>query len=324
MRRYQGTVLDTAGNVQAGVSVRVYTANTTTDATLYSDDGVTSKTNPLTTDSKGVFWFYVEDGTYDLYVSGSSLTAYTVEDVTIRDPVGLTATQTLTNKTLTSPKLNFASVSKTTTYSVVTGDFLLHCDDSGGSFTITLPSAAGFAGRIFVIGKSNSSSNIVTLDGYSSETIGGVASIYLYLQHDYIVIQSDGSNWKILSKTWEEVVWVWGKSGDLSAITTIDRSLIFTYLKGRIISILAYVRTAPTGATLIFDINKNGTTIYTTQSNRPTIAVSTNSVAASVPDVTTLSQDDRLDLDADQVGSSVAGADATVIVNMRVQGRYLS
>ncbi len=317
-------MLDTSGNVAASASVTVYTANTTTAITLYSDDGVTEKANPVTTDSKGNFSFYCSDGIYDLKVSGSNITTYTVEDITIRDPVGLTDTQTMTNKTLTAPKVNFASASKITTYNVATGDFILHCDDSSGSFTVTLPSAALFSGRIFIVGKSVSSDNIVTLDGYSSETIGGVASVYLYLQNDYIAIQSDGTNWRILSKTWEDVVYIWNKSGNLSATTTIDKSFIFTYLKGRIISVLAYIRTAPTGASIIFDINKNGTTIYTTQANRPTIAISKNSVAAAVPDVVSLSQDDRLDLDADQVGSGTVGADATVIVNLRIQGRYLS
>jgi hypothetical protein len=37
-------------------------------------------------------------------------------------------------------------------------------------------------------------------------------------------------------------------------------------------SVAATVGTAPTGASLIVDVNKNGTTIFTTQANRPTIA----------------------------------------------------
>ncbi len=332
MRKYFGTVIDTAGNVIASASVTVYTQNTTTKATLYSDDGSTLITNPVTSDSKGGYSFYVTDGIYDLTVSGSNLTSYTIEDVTIRDPVGLTAVQTVINKTLTSPKINFATAAKTTTYTVVTGDFIIHCDDSAGSFTLSLPSAALFSGRIFVIGKSVNSSYTITIDGYSSETIGGVAQIYLYLQNDYIAIQSDGTNWRVLSKTWEEIVWIWSKSGNLdtysnrdeSSSVSIDRSIIFTYLLGRIISIYAYVRTPPTGASIIFDVNKNDVTIYTTQANRPTIAVSNTRAPAAVPDITSLKQDDRLDLDCDQVGSDTRGADATVILNLRVQGRYLS
>ena len=72
------------------------------------------------------------------------------------------------------------------------------------------------------------------------------------------------------------------------------------------------VGTAPTGASVIFDVNKNGTTIFTTQGNRPTITSGSNSDLASVPDVTTLASGDYLTVDVDQIGSTVAGADAVV------------
>jgi len=41
-------------------------------------------------------------------------------------------------------------------------------------------------------------------------------------------------------------------------------------------AVRASVNTAPTGAAIRVDVNKNGTTIFTTQGNRPNIAVSTN------------------------------------------------
>ncbi|HUS26690.1 MAG TPA: hypothetical protein VMY99_05070 [Nevskiaceae bacterium] len=71
--------------------------------------------------------------------------------------------------------------------------------------------------------------------------------------------------------------------------------------------------TAPTGASIIVDVNKNGTTIYTTQGNRPTIAASANSGGpGSTPDVTSLAAGDYLTVDIDQIGSTIAGADLTV------------
>lgn len=79
-----------------------------------------------------------------------------------------------------------------------------------------------------------------------------------------------------------------------------------------------YVTTAPTGTTstpitgqsLVCDVNKNGTTIYTTQNNRPRVAASANSeTGTETPDVTSLSAGDRLTFDIDFVGSGVAGAD---------------
>jgi hypothetical protein len=75
----------------------------------------------------------------------------------------------------------------------------------------------------------------------------------------------------------------------------------------------ASVGTAPTGSALIVDVNKNGTTLFTTQSARPTIAAGTNTVT-TVPAVTALAAGDYLTVDVDQVGSTVAGADLTVQV----------
>jgi hypothetical protein len=79
-------------------------------------------------------------------------------------------------------------------------------------------------------------------------------------------------------------------------------------------SVRASVGTAPTGAALIVDVNKNGTTIFTTQSNRPQIAVSTNTDVADAIEVSSLASGDYLTVDIDQVGSTIAGADLTVTI----------
>jgi hypothetical protein len=84
----------------------------------------------------------------------------------------------------------------------------------------------------------------------------------------------------------------------------------------RISAIAVAVGTSPTGSSVIVDINKNGTTIFTTQANRPTIAVGGNSDLTSVPDVDTLSEGDYLTVDIDQVGSSFAGSDLTVQIEL--------
>ena len=91
------------------------------------------------------------------------------------------------------------------------------------------------------------------------------------------------------------------------------------YMKGAwtITQVRASVGTAPTGASVIVDVNKNGTTIFTTQSNRPTIAVSTNTDLADAIDVSALADGDYLTVDIDQIGSTIAGSDLTVQVWMR-------
>lgn len=91
------------------------------------------------------------------------------------------------------------------------------------------------------------------------------------------------------------------------------------YLEGDYVveTVRAAVNTAPTGAALIVDVNKSGTTIYTTQSARPQIAASANSATGNSPAVTTFTAGDYLTVDVDAIGSTVAGADLTVTVRLR-------
>ncbi len=72
--------------------------------------------------------------------------------------------------------------------------------------------------------------------------------------------------------------------------------------------------TAPTGAAIIVDVNLNGTTIFTTQGNRPQIADGANTGESSSIDVTSFADGDYLQADIDQIGSVISGADLTVHV----------
>jgi|TARA_Y100000034_G_scaffold127890_2_gene181530 hypothetical protein len=86
----------------------------------------------------------------------------------------------------------------------------------------------------------------------------------------------------------------------------------FRYYFDRACTILyarASVGTAPTGSTLIVDCNLNGTTIFSNQANRPTIAISGNTDESATPDTTAISDGDYVTWDIDQIGSSTAGSD---------------
>lgn len=79
----------------------------------------------------------------------------------------------------------------------------------------------------------------------------------------------------------------------------------------------ASVGTAPAGASIVIDVNKNGTTIFTTQANRPTIAAAANTSGnVTNMDVTTVAAGEYLTIDIDQIGSTTAGADLTVQIEV--------
>lgn len=82
-------------------------------------------------------------------------------------------------------------------------------------------------------------------------------------------------------------------------------------------AIRASVGTAPANASIIIDVNKNGTTIFTTQANRPVIAVGANtSGKVTNMDVSIVAVGEYLTIDIDQVGTVTPGADLTVQVEV--------
>lgn len=78
---------------------------------------------------------------------------------------------------------------------------------------------------------------------------------------------------------------------------------------------VAAVGTAPTGASIICDVKKNGTTVYTTSANRPTIVAGANATTTKpTPDVTAFNAGDYLTVDIVQVGATIAGSDLVIVV----------
>lgn len=113
-----------------------------------------------------------------------------------------------------------------------------------------------------------------------------------------------------------------GPAGTMVQLFTIPGVVTTGAGKGRyyapttmvISNVRAYVDTAPVGADLIIDVNRNGTTIFTTQANRPRITAGNNYDASSTPDVTGLVTGDYVTIDVDQIGSTVAGSYLTIQV----------
>jgi hypothetical protein len=84
----------------------------------------------------------------------------------------------------------------TGTYTVLSTDYIILAV-SGGSYTITLPSAHAVEGREYVIKKMYSGST-VTIDGASGNRIDGATTKTLTTQYTFYRIASDGNNWIII------------------------------------------------------------------------------------------------------------------------------
>ena len=69
MERYDGIVTNSAGDVGTNQAVTIRVQSSGALATLYSDEVGTAKTNPLTSDSNGRFWFYAADDDYRIILA---------------------------------------------------------------------------------------------------------------------------------------------------------------------------------------------------------------------------------------------------------------
>lgn len=77
-------------------------------------------------------------------------------------------------------------------------DFVIAVDASGAARTITLPAAAKYEGQVYVIKKTDSSVNTVTVDGDSSETIDGALTYVLAAQYQSVTVLCTGTGWLVL------------------------------------------------------------------------------------------------------------------------------
>lgn len=81
MQRWSGVVTDDTGKPRSGASVTVRRKSTAAIATVFSDEAFTAKTNPLTSDSNGLVWFYGLDDDYTVTVDD---TDFELGDVSLR------------------------------------------------------------------------------------------------------------------------------------------------------------------------------------------------------------------------------------------------
>jgi hypothetical protein len=105
------------------------------------------------------------------------------------------------------PKINLDSdmiASKSSAYTTVIGDYqkVLNCDASGSTFTVTvLASTSAGEGYEFIVKKTDSSTNTVTIDGNASETIDGATTLVLYSQYESARLRCDGANFSVIGRT---------------------------------------------------------------------------------------------------------------------------
>ena len=98
---------------------------------------------------------------------------------------------------------------KTSSYSIASSDYTIGANATSGAITITLPDATLLSGQIFIVKKTDSSANAVTIATTSSQTIDGASTFVLRYQYQSIMVQSTGTSWVLLGgnivATWQAI-----------------------------------------------------------------------------------------------------------------------
>ena len=107
---------------------------------------------------------------------------------------------------LNASNLIFAYESKTSNFTITETNGLITylVNATAGAITVTLPTAAD-NGSYFIIKKTDTTANAVTIDGYSTETIDNSNTIALYDQYNYVGIVSNGVNWVVVDEFRNEI-----------------------------------------------------------------------------------------------------------------------
>ena len=85
MQKYQDVVLKYNGAIVPNATVTVQSFPGAVNSTIYSDNGITTTTNPLTSGPDGTFSFYAADGRYQLVITGLGIGPTTRSDILLID-----------------------------------------------------------------------------------------------------------------------------------------------------------------------------------------------------------------------------------------------
>ena len=83
----------------------------------------------------------------------------------------------------------------TADYTVLVTDAIILADATAGNVTVTLPTAIGIAGRIYIIKKIDTTVFKVIIEGNGTETINLELNQELCFEGDAPQLVSDGANW---------------------------------------------------------------------------------------------------------------------------------
>lgn len=146
----------------------------------------------ITVDSKGRITSVSEKNIH-ITVSGSDIKSGVIDQQYIDPYIARVSNTTFSGITTINGGLRVSVKNKISDYTLETTDYIINA--TTGTWTATLPSAAGITGQEFII--NNSGGGTITVSASVGQNISGVASIMLGL-NESVKIVSTGANWIIV------------------------------------------------------------------------------------------------------------------------------
>ncbi len=202
-------------------------------------------------------------------------------------------------------------------------------DTTAGDVTVTLPEGSTLTdGFRVALGKTSADNNAVIVNRSGTDTINGSTTWQFSSPHGQSVVTMDTTP---SPDTWYaagvgvsspvgvtdlhdnarpyDVAFIAGFDGEMTAEAVVVQTYgelvvprAFTLTGEQL-----YIDTAPTGSAAIFDIEKNGVSVYST---KPQVADAANTGTAGTLSTTSIAAGDRLTFKCTQVGSTTAGSGA--------------
>lgn len=92
----------------------------------------------------------------------------------------------------------FATISKTSNYTVSSSDTVIFADATSGNVTVTLPLASSMNGYRFYVKRIDGSANTCSVACTGADTVDGQSSISVSAQYTSLTVVSNGSAWYII------------------------------------------------------------------------------------------------------------------------------
>lgn len=159
----------------------------------------------------------------------------------------------------------YAMAAKTANYTLVNTDNVVTGDASSAAFTLTLPTAASNAGRIFLLKKIDSSVNAITIATTSSQTIDGVTTRKLCTKNEFYKVVSDGTNWLILDHSYPSVWELDANFAPSAGFGTVSSQAIYRKRVGDSMHVRGYFKSGTVAGSTAYIQLPTGYTIATSK-----------------------------------------------------------